>query len=159
MSTSSGTCREGRCVCGIQMVSQLPLYSHQLQHGCVMCADNLESTNDRVKLFSIMIMVGIVALGAWQVSRLTRVWWSACATELTFSSYICGRSSSGSILSTRHSISPAMHEPVEARRGLMMRHRRSQMLKLLDQLRLTSLSIFRRHSVFIWWTEKSRPVH
>lgn len=31
-------------------------------------AEAVESTNDRVKLFSIMIMVGIVALGAWQVS-------------------------------------------------------------------------------------------
>lgn len=31
-------------------------------------ADWVESTNDRVKLFSILIMVGVVGLGAWQVS-------------------------------------------------------------------------------------------
>jgi hypothetical protein len=31
-------------------------------------ADEIESTNDRVKMFSILIMVGIVGLGAWQVS-------------------------------------------------------------------------------------------
>ena len=30
-------------------------------------ADDLESTNDRVKTFSILIMVGIIGLGAWQV--------------------------------------------------------------------------------------------
>lgn len=31
-------------------------------------ANRVESTNDRVKTFSILIMVGIVALGGWQVS-------------------------------------------------------------------------------------------
>jgi len=30
-------------------------------------ADGIESTNDRVKTFSILIMVGIIGLGAWQV--------------------------------------------------------------------------------------------
>jgi len=30
-------------------------------------ADEVESTNDRVKTFSILIMVGIIGLGAWQV--------------------------------------------------------------------------------------------
>ena len=29
----------------------------------------LESTNERVKNFSILILIGIVALGIWQVSR------------------------------------------------------------------------------------------
>jgi hypothetical protein len=33
-------------------------------------ADVAESTNDRVKWFSIVITVGIVALGAWQLIHL-----------------------------------------------------------------------------------------
>lgn len=33
-----------------------------------------ESTNDRVKKFSILIMIGVVGLGGWQVSLKTPTW-------------------------------------------------------------------------------------
>ena len=31
-------------------------------------SDEAESTNERVKWFSLLLMFGIIALGAWQVS-------------------------------------------------------------------------------------------
>ena len=48
------------------MVSLISLFP--LERMMSEIADGVESTNDRVKLFSILIMVGVVGLGAWQVS-------------------------------------------------------------------------------------------
>lgn len=39
--------------------------------ACVVRLTRAESTNERVRNFSIMITVGIIALGVWQVSRPT----------------------------------------------------------------------------------------
>jgi hypothetical protein len=54
---------------GQSMFHSLTLPNHPLERMYHLSdeADRVESTNDRVKNFSILIMIGVVGLGAWQV--------------------------------------------------------------------------------------------